>query len=160
MTSSPSAPASSPASPRGIRRRARRLLVAGALVVSAVALSAGPAAADPIGQLQVNGSSASVASAGFSASDVTFSGGRLEVNLPMSEQAGVLSEVDGTLNDSSVSITHISLLTLDCTWSGPNFQCPVGFVGPGSNAFWDIFVWGVNAGGLSNSPAVKKFTLG
>jgi hypothetical protein len=123
-------------------------------------LAATPAAADPIGQVLVDGHATT--SGGLQASNVTFSGGVLSVTNPAGNPEDTITEVDGTLNSSSVSITSITGSFDACRWSGvpESFQCPTGIgIGPGSNISFNIAFSQPYSQGLSSVNVIFDFGL-
>jgi hypothetical protein len=128
--------ASAAARPSSLRHRARRLLAAGALAAAAVAVTAGSAAADPIGSVTADGSPI-IASSHLVPSDVTLSGGRLSFVNPPGDLYDSLTEIDGTVAGGTVNSIQAPFFEISCQISGPNFQCPTGIgIGPGSNIFY------------------------
>jgi hypothetical protein len=111
------------------------VLASAVLALAGSTLAAGPASADPIGQVLEDGQ-AVASGPGLQASNVSFSGGVLHVSNPAGNPEDTITEIDGTLNSSSVSITSLSGTFDSCRWSGTpqSFQCPTGIgIGPGSD---------------------------
>jgi hypothetical protein len=129
-------PSATPAS--SLRRRARRLIAAGALAAAAVAVTAGPAAADPIAQVTADGAPI-IARSNLVPSDVTLSDGQLNVVNPPGDGYQVLTEVDGTVAGGTVNSIQGPFYMVDCEVTGASFKCPTGIgIGPGSSISFPI----------------------
>jgi hypothetical protein len=119
-------------------RRVRRLLSAGALAIIAVVGAAGPAAADPTGQILVNGAPPRSDGGGLQVT-ASLSGGQLTVTNNGSSYTNAI-EIDGRLADFSgtVALTGAQIGSTPCTVSAapgssvPNkFSCAGLSVMPG-----------------------------
>jgi len=129
-----------------------------ALVASALTVS--PAAADPVGQVLVDGHA--INGPGFKASDVTFANGVLSVTNPVGDPDDTITEIDGTVNSGSVSITSVNGTFDACSVSGApqSFQCPTGIgIGPGSNISLQLTFSQPYSQGLSAVNVIFDFGL-
>jgi hypothetical protein len=124
------------------------------------ALTVGPAAADPVRQVLVDGHA--INGPGFNASDVTFANGVLSVTNPVGDPDDTITEIDGTVSSGSVSITSVDGTFDPCSWSGTpqSFQCPTGIgIGPGSNISLQLAFSQPYSQGLSAVNVIFDFGL-
>lgn len=146
--------------PLASRRRVMAVLASAVFALVGSVLTVSPVAADPVGQVLVDGHA--INGPGFNASDVTFANGVLSVTNPVGDPDDTITEIDGTVSSGSVSITSVSGTFDACSWSGTpqSFQCPTGIgIGPGSNISLQLTFSQPHSQGLSAVNVIFDFGL-